>query len=391
MPYQVLSLKEAALFADKHSDLFGDHSQLSTDLLKSDGLNQVVRVKNNRGTSLIVKQALPESSAYSQHWPISLNRAKVEADFLKHHAKLCPDYLVEVLFYDADLCALLLEDLSDCVTLQTAIATGLLVKETAIHLARYLATTSFYSSDFVLAGPVKKAKQLQFNNPELSLVIEDLVFTDPYCNHERNSLSLAQLPQVQELWLNETLQAEVAKLKAGFLAKPQALLHGDLQCSNILLNHLQHKILGAEFSCYGPIGFDAGTFLASLILNVLTQEDAETRALHDYLSDQIELFWQEFSAVFSQLMQKQTTDQSFQNAIYQEWYLQQVWQDTLGYAGCELIRRTIGWAPADKFKQLKDDDFKQQTQQRLLTLGRYLIESRTRISLQDLLARCAAA
>jgi 5-methylthioribose kinase len=389
MPYQVLTPKEAALFADKYSDLFGDHSQLSTELLKNDGLNQVFRVKNNRGTSLIVKQALPEPSDLTQHWLVSLNRAKIEADVLKHHAKICPDYLVEVLFYDAELCALLLEDLSDCISLRSAIRTGLLPQDTGLHLGRYLANTSFYSSDFVLTGPVKKARQLQFNNPELCLVIEDLVFTDPYCNHERNSLSLAQLPQVRDLWRNETLQAEVAQLKAGFLAKPQALLHGDLHCGNVLVNHQQHKIIGAEFGCYGPIGFDTGTFLASVILNLLTQEQAEASSQRHYLLGQIELFWQEFSTVFSNLMQKQTTDQSFQNESYQDWYLQQLWQDTLGYAGCELIRRTIGWAPAEELTQLKDGPFKQQAQQQILALGQSLITERKQMTLQGLLSKIA--
>ncbi|MDF3127022.1 S-methyl-5-thioribose kinase [Rheinheimera sp. 1928-s] len=389
MPYQALTPKEAALFADKHSDLFGDHSQLTTELLKNDGMNQVFRVKNNRGTSLIVKQALPEPSTFTQHWPVSLNRAQIEADVLKHHAKICPDYLVEVLFYDAQLFALLLEDLSDCISLRTAIATGVLPQDTGLHLGRYLANTCFYSSDFVLTGPVKKARQLQFSNPELSLVIEDLVFTDPYCNHERNSLSFAQRPQVQELWFNETLQAEVAQLKAGFLAKPQALLHGDLHCGNVLVNHQQHKIISAEFGCYGPIGFDTGTFLASLILNLLTPEPARETALCHYLLSQIELFWQEFSAVFSTLMQKQTTDQSFQNASYQQWYLQQLWQDTLGYAGCELIRRAIGWAPAEELKQLKDEAFKQQAQQQILALGQKLITERQQMTLQDLLSNIA--
>ncbi|WP_233079510.1 S-methyl-5-thioribose kinase [Rheinheimera soli] len=389
MPYQALTPKEAALFADKHSDLFGDHSQLTTELLKNDGMNQVFRVKNNRGTSLIVKQALPAPSAFTQHWPVSLNRAQIEADVLKHHAKICPDYLVEVLFYDAQLFALLLEDLSDCISLRTTIATGVLPQDTGMHLGRYLANTCFYSSDFVLTGPVKKARQLQFSNPELCLVIEDLVFTDPYCNHERNSLSFAQRPQMQELWFNETLQAEVAQLKAGYLAKPQALLHGDLHCGNVLVNHQQHKIIGAEFGCYGPIGFDTGTFLASLILNLLTQQPAREATLRHYLLSQIELFWQEFSAVFSTLMQKQTTDQSFQNASYQQWYLQQLWQDTLGYAGCELIRRTIGWAPAEELRQLKNEAFKQQAQQQILVLGQKLITERQQMTLQDLLSTIA--
>jgi 5-methylthioribose kinase len=389
MPYQTLSPKDAALFADKHSDLFGDHSQLTAEQLDTNGLNQVFRVKNNRGTSLIVKQALPEHSGLTQHWPVSLRRAQIEADVLKYQAKICPEYLVEVLAYDQELAALLLEDLSDCAVLRNAFSAGQQPKNIGIHLGRYLAKTSFYSSDFVLTGPVKKAKQLQFNNPELCLVTEDLVFTDPYCNHERNSLNFVEVPQVRELWINEALQAEVAQLKADFLAKPQALLHGDLHCGNVLVSHEEYKIIGAEFGCYGPIAFDAGTFIASLILNLATQNPAKNASVRPYLSDQIDLFWREFSTVFSTLMQKETRDQSFQNSLYQQRFLQQLWQDTLGYAGCELIRRTVGWAPALELQQMTDAGFKLQAQSHLLTLGQDLIMQRQQITAANLLAKLA--
>ena len=386
MPYQVLSPKHAALFADKHSDLFGDHSQLTAELLDTTGLNQVFRVKNNRGTSLIVKQALPEHSGLTQHWPVSLHRAQIEADVLKHHAKICPEYLVEVLFYDQELAALLLEDLSDCAVLRSAFRAGQQPANIGLHLGRYLAKTSFYSSDFVLTGPVKKARQLQFNNPELCLVTEDLVFTDPYCNHERNSLSVAQLPELRELWLNETLQAEVAQLKADFLAKPQALLHGDLHCGNVLVNHEEYKVIGAEFGCYGPIGFDTGTFIASLILNLMVQNPAQKTQNQQYFSLQINALWQEFSKTFGALMQKETQDQSFQNAIYQQFFLHQLWQDTLGYAGCELIRRTVGWAQADELKKLTANSFKLEVQRQLLALGQDLIMLRRQITPEQLVA-----
>lgn len=389
MPYLRLNSKDAALFADKHSDLFGDHSQLTAEQLDTNGLNQVFRVKNNRGTSLIVKQALPEHSGFTQYWPVSLHRAQIEADVLKHQAKICPEYLVEVLYYDPELATLLLEDLADCSVLRFAITVGQQPAKLGIQLARYLAQTCFYSSDFALTGPVKKARQLQFNNPELCLVTEDLVFTDPYCNHERNSLSFTQLPEVRSLWVNEALQAEVAQLKADFLTKPQALLHGDLHCGNLLVSHEEIKVIGAEFGCYGPIGFDSGTLIASLILNLITQDSTKVPSTRDYLSNQIDLFWQEFSTVFSKLMQMETKDQSFQNALYQQRFLHQIWQDTLGYAGCELIRRTVGWGVAEELKALADAGFKLQTQRRLLALGQDLILQRQQLTPHDLLLKLA--
>ncbi len=73
--------------------------------------------------------------------------------------------------------------------------------------------------------------------------------------------------------------------------------------------------------------------------------------------------------MFSTLMQKETKDQSFQNSLYQRRFLQQLWRDTLGYAGCELIRRTVGWAPAEELQKLTDASFKLQVQRQLLEFG----------------------
>lgn len=385
MPYHLFSPKDAALFADKHSDLFGDHSQLTAQLLGSNTLNQVFRVKNNRGTSLIVKQALPDASVFSKHWPISSGRIQIEADVLKHHHRICPDHVVEVLFYDAELCAMVLEDLSDSEQLSHVLHTEQYTHNVATDIGRYLARTSFYTSDFVLTGPVKKARQLQFSNPEFCLITEDLVFTDPYCNHERNSIPLAQLPEIRELWLSEQLLAEVAQLKSGFLAKPQALLHGDLHCGNVMVSHEYTKVIAAQYGYYGPIGFDVGTFLASLILSLVAQAPQKHEHQRQYLVAQIELLWHGFAQQFQQLMQKETTDQSFQSSLFHKWYLEQVWQDTLGYAGCELIRRTVGWAPSAELQQIRDPALKHHAQQHLLSLGRQLIEQRRALALSDLL------
>ncbi len=74
----------------------------------------------------------------------------------------------------------MLEDLSDCAVLRNVFHSGQQPEHIGLHLGRYLAKTSFYSSDFVLTGPVEETKttySYRFNNPELCLVTEDLVFT----------------------------------------------------------------------------------------------------------------------------------------------------------------------------------------------------------------------
>ena len=56
--YQTFTPEQAAIFANDHSELFGEHSQLHCQEFGDGNLNLVFRVKNQFGTSLIVKQAL---------------------------------------------------------------------------------------------------------------------------------------------------------------------------------------------------------------------------------------------------------------------------------------------------------------------------------------------
>ncbi len=48
----------------------------------------------------------------------------------------------------------------------------------------------------------------------------------------------------------------------------QALIHGDLHTGSIMVNEQDTKVIDPEFAFYGPMGFDVGTLLANLLLNL---------------------------------------------------------------------------------------------------------------------------
>jgi len=388
--YNPFSPQQAARFADVHSDLFGDHSQLSAEEFGDGNLNLVFRVKNNHGTSLIVKQALPYARCVGESWPLTRDRARIEAEVLLQHSKICPEHVVEVFHFDPVQSAILMEDLHQYEIARTAFIRGRRFARFGQQIGHYLAQVLFYSSDFVLTGPVKKAKQQQFSNPELCLITEDLFFTDPYCNHERNQINPDILPEARALWQNDDLQAEVAKLKADFLSKPQALLHGDMHSGSLFVNADNSKVIDAEFGCFGPIGFDCGSFIGNLLLSAiaqpgLRQDSAAALTQQQYLLGQIQQFWSTFHQEFSQLMAKESKDQSFQNSGYQQYFLQQIWTDSLGYAGCELIRRTVGLAHVADIEQIPQRAAKAAAERRAIALGSQLIVQRHHLTLTNLL------
>ena len=379
--YRTFTADDAMRFADEHSELFGDHSKLSCKEFGDSNFNLVFRVENDKGTSLIVKQALPYARCVGESWPLTIDRARIEAEVLLAHRKLCPEHTVEVLHYEPQLAAILLEDLKQYRILRAELIAAKQFPHLATQMANYLAHTLFYTSDFVLTGPGKKQQVGKFLNPELCLITEDLFFTDPYCNHERNNIHAEIRQEAQQLWHDEALQAEVAQLKADFLSKPQALLHGDLHSGSMFINDENCKVIDAEFGFYGPIGFDVGSLLGNLVLNYighfgLTADTAAREQQQQYLLQQIDSLWQQFASQFKQLMADECKEPALQNALYQQRFMQQVFADTLGYAGCELIRRTVGLAHVADLESISNSTQRAQCELKALKLGRELIVQR---------------
>jgi 5-methylthioribose kinase len=383
--YQTFTTEDAMRFADEHSGLFGDQSKLSCEEFGDGNLNLVFRVENDKGSSLIVKQALPYARCVGESWPLTTDRARIEAEVLITHRKLCPDHTVEVLHYDAEQAAILMEDLKDYRILRSELVAAKQFDHLAPQLAAYLANTLYYTSDFALTGPNKKLQVGRFLNPELCLITEDLFFTDPYCNHERNNINIEIRNDAQQLWHDEALQAEVAQLKADFLSKPQALLHGDMHSGSIFINDDNCKVIDAEFGFYGPIGFDVGSLVANLLLNYLghfglTADTAAREQHQSYLLSQIETLWQQFAEQFKQLLSNECREPTLQNNLYQQRFMQQIFTDTLGYAGCELIRRTVGLAHVADFEHITDSTQRAHSERKALQLGRELIMQRHELS-----------
>lgn len=379
--YQIFTADDARQFALTHSDIFRDSDKLEAEEFGDGNLNLVFRVKNQQGRSLIVKQALPYARCVGESWPLTIDRARIEAEVLLRHGRLCPEHTVQVLHYDAEKAAILMEDLAQLAILRSELVAGKQFPKLASQMAHYLAQTLFHTSDFVLNGLQKKSEVARFLNPELCLITEDLFFTDPYCNHERNNIHQAILPQARELWHDEALQAEVARLKADFLSKPQALLHGDVHSGSIFIDAEQCKVIDAEFGFYGPIGFDVGSLFGNLLLNYagqfgLQEEQDARQQQQNYLLAQIEELWQNFASEFSQLMQTQTKETSFANTGYQHFFLQQLLADSIGYAGCELIRRTVGLAHVADLEQIRNEQQRARCERLALMLGRQLIMQR---------------
>lgn len=369
MPYQAFDSQAAVAFA-KQRGLIAADADVSCREIGDGNLNLVFHLQT-ADASFIVKQALPYARCVGESWPLSLERARIEAEVLKAHGKVAPQWVVKVLDFDLEQYAMVEEDLSHLELLRKRLINAEKVDNMGQNLADYLADSLYAYSDFELDPKQKKALVSQFINPDLCLITEDLFFTDPYREHERNDIFPASRQSAEALWQDDELLARVAELKAHFLSCPQSLLHGDVHSGSVFSGPGELKVIDAEFGFFGPIGFDVGSVIGNLLLAWCRHHTLGNEAYAAWLIEQCLVFWQRFESRFSALL-KGCKDVALVNARYQRRFVAKVLQDSLGYAGTELIRRTLGLAHVADITSL-DDGLRAKAEQQALSLGKALV------------------
>ncbi|AJI83728.1 methylthioribose kinase [Yersinia enterocolitica] len=391
--YHTFTAADAVEYARQFGQIADPLALVTADEIGDGNLNLVFKIRDAAGMSrVIVKQALPYVRCVGESWPLTLDRARIEAETLLTHGQFCPQHTVNVLHHDAELAVMVQEDLSDHEIWRSELVKGKYYPQAAGQLAEYLAQTLFHTSDFYQSAQAKKAAVSRYTNPELCQITEDLFFTDPYIDHERNNFDPALLPEVLALRQDDALKLAVASLKHRFLSKAEALLHGDIHSGSIFVADGRLKAIDAEFGFYGPIGFDVGTALGNLLLNYCglpgLAGPRDAAAGREQRLKDIHILWETFSHRFLALCEEKTQDSALATAGYARLFLQQVWQDAVGYCGSELIRRTIGLAHVADLDSIADDEMRRACQRHALSLGRTLILAASRIdSIDDLIAR----
>ncbi|CNL39499.1 S-methyl-5-thioribose kinase [Yersinia aldovae] len=391
--YHTFTAADAVEYARQFGQVADPQSLVTADEIGDGNLNLVFKIRDATGISrVIVKQALPYVRCVGESWPLTLDRARIEAETLLTHRQFCPQHTVNILHHDAELAVMVQEDLSDHEIWRSELIQGKYYPQAAAQLAEYLAQTLFHTSDFYQSAQAKKAAVSRYTNPELCQITEDLFFTDPYIDHDRNNFDPALLPEVLALRQDDALKLAVASLKHRFLSKAEALLHGDIHSGSIFVAEGRLKAIDAEFGFYGPIGFDVGTALGNLLLNYCglpgLAGPRDAAAGREQRLKDIHILWETFAHRFLALSEEKTQDSALATAGYAQLFLQQVWQDAVGYCGSELIRRTIGLAHVADLDSIADDEMRRTCQRHALSLGRTLILAALHIDgVDDLIAR----
>lgn len=377
--YEALTTESAVELA-KELKLFPEHTTLYCREIGDGNLNYVFWITDSfREKGIIIKQALPYAKVVGESWPLTLKRATIETKALQKHGEFVPHLVPEVYYSDENLAITVMEDLSHLTIARTGLINGESYPKLSTDIGEYLAKTLFSTSDFALHPFEKKRLAAEFSNPELCKITEDLIFTDPFFDHETNDFEPELRAEVEAIWSNSQLKLEAAKLKKSFITEAEALLHGDLHTGSIFVSKEETKVIDPEFAFYGPIGFDLGIFIGNLFLHAISREEGKQSVIFEHISNT----WAVFCRIFSELWEQ--SNQEVYTAVdgYKEYILKKIYADTLGFAGCELIRRTIGLAHVKDLDGITDNEKRILAKKKALALGEKLIINRERITLSE--------
>ncbi len=356
-------------------------------------LNLVFIVEGPKG-GVVVKQALPYLRLVGESWPLPLERSFFESMALSEQARAAGGLVPRLFATDRVGAAVVMEYLKPHIILRKALAQGRHLPLFADHMAKFLAESLFKTSDLSLTADRKKALMQTFcANIELCKITEDLVFTDPYRISPGNRWTSPQLDDDAAAFRADApLKAEVQALKLKFLTSAQALIHGDLHTGSIMVTDEDTRAIDPEFAFFGPMGFDIGALIGNLLIAAIAHRVHRQGELGDayrtWILDQAELVWTGFAKRFRSLWDTEATGDAFTAELFadpagrkalrqmQDRYMADLFADTLGFAGCKMIRRVLGLAHVEDLESIADADVRAVAERKVLALGRSLILNR---------------
>ncbi len=375
----LMSTEDVRRYAVEVLHIFAPDEDTECREIGDGNINYVFQVRSLRdGHSVIVKQA--DRLLRSSGRPLDTYRNKIEARILQMEGELAPGYVPRVYYYDETMAATSMEDISSCRNLRKELMENRFYPHLSEGISDFLADTLLPTTDLVLDAEEKKNRVRFFTNPELCKITEDLVLTEPYYDYKgRNIITPGNEEFVRVfLYEDERLHTEVAKLRLNFMNNAQALLHGDLHSGSIFINERELKVLDPEFAFYGPMGYDIGNVIGNLFFAWANKafNASEQQELIKALEQCIAEIWDRTQEKLSRRYDELVTIPLYRTAAFRKTWLDSVMADSAGYAGTEIIRRTVGDSKVMELSSVTDLTVKIPMERALIKLGIALIKQR---------------
>lgn len=351
--YAFLTVEEVPEYIRSRSKL---SEQIDADNLKSvdeigDGnLNLVFIAKDASGRGVVLKQALPYVRMTGEGWPMTPERSRFEIQSLEAHGALVPELVVKVLDQEPGRFIFAMEDLSNHRVWRGALNEGQIHNGVASEVGRYIGAVAFGTSVFGADRLQLAAQQEKSVNPELCVITEDLVFTEPWAGADRNQWLPGNDPDVAEFQADSDFGKAMAAAKYMFMTHSECLLHGDLHTGSIMVRKPEGsnqadsvKIFDSEFAFYGPVAFDMGATWANYAIAgaraYALGEDERAKWCLDLITETWDGFEAEFRRRWPARQDTRLWDDSFLEELLLRWR-----SESWLFAAAKMSRRIIGAA-----------------------------------------------
>lgn len=325
-------------------------------------LNLVFLVKDVEGKGVCVKQALPYVRMVGEGWPMTPERAFHEVNSLRIHGGFVPDLVPEVFFYDSSRYIFALEDLSDHKVWRGALNNGEVHEGVAHAVGKFMGHCAFGTSCFALDRDSLAEETAKAVNPQLCLITEDLVFTEPLVDAGRNVYLPSNAQDVADFQADEVMMKQMGYAKWLFLTRAETLIHGDLHSGSVMVRKANPedkeadsvKVFDSEFAFYGPQAFDLGAVWANLVLAASRAYALNEDDRAKWLLDQITIVWESFEESFRALwptrIDPRVFGDEFLNDLLARWQ-SEAWL----FAAAKMSRRIIGAAKVSDVQTLPEN------------------------------------
>jgi 5-methylthioribose kinase len=356
--YQPLTLETIPAWLDARPRLraFVPGDPLDVREVGDGNLNLVFIVRDDPARpGLVLKQSLPWVRVHGESWPLTVERARHEADAFAAYQPFAGDAIPAWHGFDPDWYVNAMEDLADLRVWRTALNDGEIHATAASEMGRFVARIAFHTSDFGMDPEARKRQAAATINPELCRITEDLVLDEPFREHAHNRHPAGIDTLVRDLRADGGVLREVAGLKYVFMTHGEALIHGDLHTGSVMVGGGRAAAIDPEFAFYGPVGFDLGALWANAAIAAARADRlARPAAFREHVAAIVPDSWAAFTGELRRLW-PQRVDRSFSEDLLED-HLGRVWHDALGFGATKAIRRMIGYAHVADIDSLDDPE-----------------------------------
>ncbi|XP_071829972.1 methylthioribose kinase-like isoform X2 [Apostichopus japonicus] len=294
-------------------------------------LNVVIRIssKYNLSKSVFLKYAPRYTKIFGPDMPLDTARNHFEYKALKKCHDICPEYVPQPFYCSQKESLLIMEDLVGYNDMGREVLNGVIEMGTIRDIADFTLKLHKNTHRRKLSREAFTDMINDFQNDGMVNLLDQFFFTKPWQRDDPTNRSSAKVKGLHPLiYENERLLQNVNELREKFLTQQDCLLHGDLHMSSIMTKGRHSKIIDAEFACIGPAGFDIGILLANYLFS--------------YHADRC--YPPEDVAGFHKTVILETIYDYFNgmSAFLEEIEFNALISETVGFCGCELIRRLIG-------------------------------------------------